>query len=516
MKIGGLASGIDTESIIKDMMQANRLPLNKVTQKKQYMEWQLANYRATNLEIKKFSDSLFSNMILSDQFKAKTVEISSPSALSVKNLSSTADFSGELRVGQLAKNSTMQGQEITRADGSGAAKLSDKLEDLGVTFVDGKTSITINAIGADGKMPGLGENGVSGVTLEFTETDTIESVLNKINKETGVTAFFDSQSGKIGISSKHGGALENGSPTIEINGELAEGLKLSGAEVKVGQNAIFEFNGMEMTRSSNTFSINGFEFTLKDTTTTVDENGKLVEGGSAITFSSTADVDSIFDNVMKFVDDYNKMIEDLNEKIREPKYRDFHPLSTEEKAEMKDKEIELWEEKAMSGTLRNDPLISSMLSEMRTALMGSVGGEKGDPNLKGIGITTSNNYMDNGKLVVDEAALRKAIADDPDKVHKLFSADGEKVTDQGFARRLRGVVDGAQKQIEKRAGTVNSTNDNFTLGKNLIDMDKQIARFEQRLEMTENRLWKQFTAMEVAIQRANAQSAQLMNSLGGM
>ena len=92
-------------------------------------------------------------------------------------------------------------------------------------------------------------------------------------------------------------------------------------------------------------------------------------------FSSAPDTDKIFDSVVKFVDEYNKLIEDLNKQIREPKYRDFQPLSAEQKKDMKEKEIEQWEEKAKSGTLRNDSTISSMLTQMRTALMGSVDGE---------------------------------------------------------------------------------------------------------------------------------------------
>ena len=111
-----------------------------------------------------------------------------------------------------------------------------------------------------------------------------------------------------------------------------------------GKNAVFTFNGLETTRSSNTFTINGFEINLKQPTT------------APVTFSSAPDTDKVVESVVKFVDDYNKLIEDLNSKIREPKYRDFQPLSDEQKKDMKEKEIELWEEKAKSGTLRNDPI----------------------------------------------------------------------------------------------------------------------------------------------------------------
>ena len=512
MRIGGLATGMDTESIIKSMMEANRIPLNKVTQKKQFVEWQLDNYRSTNLDLKKFDDNLFSNMILSDKFRQKIMDVSNPDVLGVKNLNSTGDFSGTITIKELAKNSTMQGGEV---EGLGGKALTSTLADLGLVTAGGKTSITINAIGADGKMPAANEDGSEGITLEFNSTDSLQSVLNKINKETGVTAFFDSKEGRIGVSSKNGGTLAKPGDTVDdyrseivISGELGTKLKINNEadpsiKVNAGQNAVFNLNGMDMTRSTNNFEVNGFEFTLK-----------AVSPGE-VTFSSAPDVDSIVDNVVKFVDEYNKLIESLNDKIREPKYRDFHPLSAEEKADMKEKEIELWEEKAMSGVLRNDPIISSMLSQMRTALMGTVGKDDG-MTLKAIGITTSKDYLENGKLVIDEEVLRKAIAEDPDKVHQLFAAsDDANVENQGFARRLRGAVQAAETKITDRAGKASSVNNSFTLGKNLIDMDKQIIRFEDRLKMVENRLWKQFTAMEVAIQKANAQSASLMNAFGG-
>ena len=98
----------------------------------------------------------------------------------------------------------------------------------------------------------------------------------------------------------------------------------------------------------------------------------------------------------------------------------------------------------------------------------------------------------------------------------MFSKDGEKLEDQGFARRLRTIVDDTQKSIAKRAGKVGDVNDTFTLGRSLKDMNKQIDLFEDRLKMMENRYWKQFTAMEKAIQRSNAQSANLMSAFGGM
>lgn len=197
------------------------------------------------------------------------------------------------------------------------------------------------------------------------------------------------------------------------------------------------------------------------------------------------------------------------------KYRDFQPLSSEEKADLKEKEIELWEEKAKSGTLRNDSVISSALSQLRTALNSAVGGVTGADRLSEIGIKTSSNYMDNGKLVIDEAKLRKAISDDPNQVYELFAADGATDSEKGLARRLVATLDDTRKKVIEKAGTDTAVGTSFSLGRTLKSYDDQITRFEARLEMVESRYYKQFSAMESAILRANSQSSYLMNAFGG-
>ncbi len=468
MKISGLASGMDTESIINDMMEAHRLPLNKITQQKQYLEWQLNDYRTINRDIRSASDKIFDTMMKSSTFMAKTVSVSNENAVAIRALNAKSEFSGQIEIEQLAKAATWQSQG---ADGLTAdSKMSELTEGQSITI----------------KTPDREE----AIEITFDADDTIKSVMEKINKTANVSAFFDEHTGKIAMTAKNSGAGE-----IEVTG-------LTGAG-QAGQNAKFTFNGLETERTSNTFEINGFEITLKEVT----EN--------AITFSSAPDTDKVVDAVKQFVDDYNALIDTLNKKVREPKYRDFPPLSAEQKAAMKEKEIELWEEKAMSGTLRNDPTIQSLLSNMRMALSSSVETSNGRFTLADIGITTSKDYLENGKLEIDEAKLREAISENPNNVYELFAKNGDGANEQGLATKVRESLRDANRSITNRAGSFGSGNDSFTLGRNLKEMDKQIERFQERMETIESRYWKQFTAMEQAMQRANAQASQLMNALGG-
>ncbi|WP_432357600.1 flagellar hook-associated protein 2 [Sporosarcina sp. UB5] len=504
MRISGLATGMDTEQIIRDMMQAHRLPMEKITQKKQYLEWQLDDYRSVNRNLRDLAYKVSDTMGRQTTFLQKSVNISNPDAVAIKALSATSEFAGTIEVEQLAKQATVIGGKL---ESSTAVTGSTKLEEL--NGYAGEKIIKIQTIDANGELSAVKE-------LKFNGTETINAVLSKINSETGLTAYFDEFTGKIAATAKNSGEGKSGAEIV-IGGKLAEVLQLNTAPnqdgdpapvtVNRGQNAIFTFNGLETKRSSNTFTINGFEITLKQPTAP----------GTAVTFSSAPDTDKIVESVVKFVDDYNKLIEELNAKIREPKYRNFQPLSDEQKKEMKEKEIELWEEKAKSGTLRNDPTIASLLTNLRQMMSSSVETSDGTSiRLADLGIEPIKDFKENGKLRINEDDLRKAIAADPNKVYELFAKTADETQKGGLAHQFRKTVDNTIKVISEKAGTSGSVSDTFTLGRSLKSMNQQIERFEDRLKMVEDRYWKQFTAMERAIQRANMQSASLMNAFGGM
>lgn len=495
MRIGGLASGIDTESIVKDLMKAERIPLDKLTQKKQYFEWQLNDYRTANRNLKDFSTKLLDNSILSKNFNAKNVTVSDPNVVDIRSKGNSEDFSGTIKVDHLATNATLQGSKSVKFD-----DIKDQLKGAKLEIKEpGKEKFTLITLTGDEK--------------------SFEDIAKTITAQTGVRAFYDTASEKFGLSAKDSGgytASEGGtipeSSFIQIkSGSLAKSMGLVSsngtvpeAQRTAGTNAEISYNGMKIVRPSNTFDLDGMEITLKAVST------------KEVTFNATTDTEKVFDNIKGFVDDYNKLIEDLNKKIREPVYRSFQPLSAEQKKDMSDKEVELWEEKAMSGTLRNDPELKSMLTKLRNVMTRPIDIGNGETmSLSDIGITTSNNYLDNGKLVINEQKLKEAIAQNPQGVEKLFNNDGKTEKDTGIARQLRAEVDATQKNIQKSAGKLGDTNKAFSLGRTLDNMNKQIERFETRLQMSETRYWKQFNAMENAIQRANAQSASLMSSLGG-
>lgn len=503
MRIGGLASGMDIDSMVKELMTAERIPLDKLNQKKQYMEWQRDDYREMNKLLFELDNLIFDGIGKQASYIKKTINISDPNAVSIRNINSTAEFNGSIKVNKLATSATMfSGSEITLDP-------AKKLSEQGVT---GSQTIQIQAITKDGVMD------TKGYTLEFDPSqETINSIIEKINKNSGVTAFFDTATKKISFTAKNTGGIDDpntveNEPEIILTGDfLSTHLKLASNNRLAadsmagthGENAEFTYNGLSTTRPSNTFQINGVEFTLKNETAT------------PVTFSSTPDVDAIMDTIVKFVDKYNEVIGKIKGELDEKRYRDYQPLTKEQRESMEEKEIELWEERAKSGTLRGDSILSGSLNKMRMDLYAPVSGLQGISQLAQIGIKTSSNYLEGGKLIIDPDKLKQAIAENPNGVYDLFQKEGNTTEEKGLARRLRDSIKSTMADIEKKAGKASSVNNTFSLGRLLNNLDNQISRFEDRLLKVEDRYWRQFTAMEKAIQRSNEQSMFLMNQFGG-
>lgn len=506
LRIGGLASGMDIDSLVEQLMTAERVPLDKLEQKKTYTEWQRDDYREMNSLLLDLDTSIFNGISKQSSYIKKTVTVSDADALSVKNVTSTIDFSGSMQITNLAKSATMQSSDKITAITDSSKKLSEASP-----AVTAQT-ITIKAIKKDGTMQSNDE--AFSYTID-PATDTLDSIIAKINKESGVTAFYDATSQKISITAKNTGDYNDSSTTdneseIVLSGDFfTSTLKLDANNATaqtnnrgtLGENAKFTYNGLETTRPSNTFTINGVEFTAKKVTT------------DAVTFSSTPDVDGILDTITQFVDKYNTAIEKIRSKISETKNRDYAPLTDAQKEDMEDDEIEKWEKLAKSGTLKNDSILNSVLTKMRSNFSTAVSGTSGFSQLSQIGITTTSNYLDGGKLTIDEDKLRAAISEDPNAIYELFQKDGDTTSEQGIARRLRDSLKTAMTDITAKAGKTSSVNNTFSLGKILNNYSDKISSYEDKLEMIEDRYWARFTAMETAINKANSQSTYLTNMM---
>src|SRR5690606_38368731 len=93
MRFAGLISGLDTESIVKELMNAERTPLVKLFQKKQLLEWQRDSYREVNKLLKDFDTFIFDGIFRQSTFMKKTVTSSNENAVTARAINSSANVS---------------------------------------------------------------------------------------------------------------------------------------------------------------------------------------------------------------------------------------------------------------------------------------------------------------------------------------------------------------------------------------------------------------------------------------
>lgn len=106
MRIGGLASGMDIDSLVEKLMTAEKAPLNKLYQRKQTYEWQRDAYRDVNKQLQAFDKYIADNI----RFESVMLKKNATSSNDAVKVSANADANGSLTIGsvtQLAKNTTV-------------------------------------------------------------------------------------------------------------------------------------------------------------------------------------------------------------------------------------------------------------------------------------------------------------------------------------------------------------------------------------------------------------------------
>ncbi|AXF56304.1 flagellar filament capping protein FliD [Salicibibacter kimchii] len=584
MRISGMASGMDIDQMVDDLMRAERMPQDRYVQDQTFKNWQVDAYRELNTQVSAFEESVFDRLLTPSSFLQRTGTSSNDSLVSVTSSSGTGNSQYTVsEVKQLARAAT------TYSDGSisGGGEGFDPSQPLGEweglpweketgavrtellrgneerkTFdLDEETSINddhpiiVNGVShtlVDGE-PGEGEVSLDAEnqTLTFaepfangarvdvqyvdndeegrfmfagaqtfgedgeelrhdafiTEEDSLQNVLNEFNNsDIGINAFYDSHSDQVSVSRTETGVFNpDGGDEISFYGDddedsfFTDFLKLGDDEGQRAQNAKFTINGLETERRSNTLTMDNLTITLHD------------EFDESVTVSSSVDTDVIVENITEFVDEYNALLTDVHEKLGETRNRDYPPLTDEQRRAMTEHEIELWEEQAQSGLLSHDRQLGNFMNQMRENLYQTINVEGSNiEHLSDLGITTSNDYLERGKLEIDEGTLHSVVEEDPEGAFNFFSQTG---AENGIARNLRETVNDMEEAISRQAGGSNGRyqNHQFSLGREINQLDDRIENFDRRLEQIENRYWQQFTAMEQAISEANNQSQMLMN-----
>jgi flagellar capping protein FliD len=323
----------------------------------------------------------------------------------------------------------------------------------------------------------------------------------------------------------------------------------SGAEFVVGKrdmgtNLIAVINNEVFVRQSNSFHFEGMTYSFNSTfnegavthNTTTNRfefditNIPLENRQDEIRIEVGKNITEIIDGIKSFVDEYNNIVDTINGLLSERRDRDFRPLSEDERRAMSEEDIKTYEAKAKLGMLSNDSDLRKLLDQMRTSLYQNVTGV--GLTMSEIGITTSANWKDGGKLVINEIKLTEALENRYDQVVALFTKTssipatdtanrGRRQAETGIAQRLNDILNDAVRTtrdannnkgflIEKSGIENDSSVVQNAIQRQIDQYDKRISTLLERWYRQENAYYMMFSRMETAMGRMQAQQ----NSLG--
>ena len=267
--------------------------------------------------------------------------------------------------------------------------------------------------------------------------------------------------------------------------------------------------------TSNTIVVDGVSINITDT-------GKTVLTGKT-------DVSETKKKIVDFVNDYNEYIKKLNKLVTERHDRDYSPLTEDQKKEMSEDEIKLWNEKVEAGQLYRDNDISRIVNDLKSAMSGFVKGA--GTMLEKIGITPVGDYggTNNGTFTIDESALERALEEDMESVMNLFVqqptdntlSSSEKYNQTGIMYRMKSILNDEFMSSSKSAliqkagyeGTSSFSNNTMTIQIN--QYKNKISEMEDQLADKEQALYTKWSSFESAMEKYNSQMSSLQAYFGG-
>lgn len=494
IRITGMNSGLDTDSMVKELVNAYEKQGQKYTKARTKTEWKQEAWKDLNGKIKSFYSKYASNMRFTDAYSKKKTTVSDSSKATVIADGKAVTGSQSLQISKLAKAGYLTGGKL-----EGVAS-DTKLSDLGITE---ETSLTINR--GDGRTH----------EIKLNADMTVADFAAKIDSVSDMNASYDAANGRMFISSAASGRTNDfnfdgntgAAATFLENMGLT---KAAGAEKINGQDAEITLNNVKYTSASNTFAINGLTITAKATTAEDEE----------LSLTTDSDVDGIYDSIKGFIKEYNALINELDKLYNAKDAKKFEPLTDEEKDAMSDTEVEKWEKTIKDSLLRRDSDIEKLASSMKNSMLKAfdvkVGGASiGTFSLSSFGIETLGYFesADNEKNALHIAgnADDEYRSADSDKLRSMIAANPQAV--EGFFTQLIGGLYDSMNKIQSESDnytTYGSFYSDKKLQSEYNDQDKQIAKWEKYVADIESKYYKQFTAMEKAM--ADLQKQQ--NSLG--
>lgn len=508
IRMTGMVSGLDTESIVKALTSGYQTKVDKYKKAQTKLSWTQDAWKDVNKKVYSLYTSLDS-MRYTSSYNLQKTTVSDTTKASVTANGQAFNGTHTLVVKQLASTASyISAEKLTGSDGTTGAKSSDKLSSL--KGFDSSKTYTFQ-VG-------------SGDTITVDGDTTLSDLAKKL-KEAGVNASYDENQQRFYISTKDS---KNG---ITISDDLKDLLGLD-EKSKTGQ-AVIELDGIEYTSDTNNFSVNGLNitayaennYTLDSTALDsipddasqydyVQRNGKYYKKNyTNVSITTQTDAQGIYDKIKDFLSNYNDVINELTDLYNADSASDYEPLTDDEKEEMSDKEVEKWEKKIKDSLLRRDTTLSDIMNTMTSSMskVFEINGKKyslGSFGIQTKSILSAEKNRQNA-YHIDGDEDDEASSSATDKLLTAINEDPEAVTSfmQQLTQGLYKNLDAKMKSTTmKSAYTIYNDKE---MASEYSSYTKLISEWETRLSDMEDSYYKKFSKMESTLSELQSNSSSL-------
>ena len=199
IRLSGLNSGLDTDSIVKELVSAYSTKKDKYVKSQTKLEWKMDAWKDLNKKVNSFYKKL-GNLRFSTAYVKKKTTCSDTTKATVTATNSAINSTQSLEILDVAQTGYLTGARL----GSNVTG-STKMSELSPSFTGGTVAVT-----ADGATTNVN------VTADMTMDDFVNAL-----KDAGVSASYDAANRRMFISAKESGAENDFALTATDDGGIA-------------------------------------------------------------------------------------------------------------------------------------------------------------------------------------------------------------------------------------------------------------------------------------------------------
>lgn len=311
MRMTGLVSGMDTESMVKELVSASSEKVNKIKQKKQDVEWKKEIWSGLNTKIYNFYKTQLSAFKSVSNYKTKKATASDETKVTVKAGAGATNGTHSVSIEQTASSAYLTGDNIkikgnsyTRYNDAGlATKFADMTDASGqnLNLTGQKISISDGTNTVEYELGGTGTNGVASLSElneKLTKDENFKGLSASIKD--GQLTFTNTTAKTADDGSKSGTTYTVKADALGIDGtvgydkDATAGNTVSAAfTAKVANN----FTSADISGTTKladlgikvgtTFSVNGKDFVVDDKSTINDFTTAISKMGVSASFDAS-------------------------------------------------------------------------------------------------------------------------------------------------------------------------------------------------------------------------------------